>query len=279
MRGEREHRAHHGAGRPAAGRSGPANRPPAASDRCAAAPAASVPGHDHGVAPARCRDRDLRLPVFPAHRVAPARRPGQHLAAAPARGCADALADQPGQRDQGGRLGLGGHRGGAVGGRADDDLPALAAPAGLRGQPVLPGDSRAVDLLRPVPAASLRRVHHRQLGRVLGAVSAGRRAHDLPHGRGVLPGGARPPARLRQGRRGRGAHRLLPGPAVPGRRSPGRRAPGRRARGRGTGHGVPLLHPERGVPRRVPPGPDRPCRCRAAGAARRSGWPPAISSG
>ena len=51
--------------------------------------------------------------------------------------------------------------------------------------------SRAVDLLRPVPAASLRRVHHRQLGRVLGAVSAGRRAHDLPHGRGVLPGRCR----------------------------------------------------------------------------------------
>ena len=208
-----------------------------------------------------------------------ARRPGQHLVPAPARGGADALADRSRQRDQGGRHRLGGHRDRPVGGGADHGLPALAAPAGLPGQPVLPGDRRAVDLLRPVPAAPVRHHDHRQLGRVLGAVSAGRRADDLPHGRGVLPGGAGPPAHLRQDRGGRGHRRVRPGPAVPGRRSPRRRAVRRRARGRDTGHGVPLLHPERGVPGRLPPGPDRSCRCRAAAAARRSGWPCAISSG
>ena len=207
-------------------------------------------------------DRGLRFPVFGAA------RPGAGSMIGPTPGCCASwrrcgrLADRCGQRDQGGRHRLGGHGAGAVGSGADHGLPALAAPAGLPGQPVLPGDRRAVDLLRPVPAASLRRAHHRQLGRVLGAVSAGRRAHDLPHGRGVLPGRAGPPARLRQGRGGRDHRRVLPGPAVPGRRSPRRRALRRGPRGRDTGHGVPLLHPERDIPRRVPPGPDRSRRRR-----------------
>src|SRR5205085_1730556 len=49
---------------------------------------------------------------------------------------------------------------------------------------------------------------------------------------------------------------------VPGRRSPRRYPARRRARGGHTGHGVPLLHPERGLPGRLPPGPGRPRRCR-----------------
>ena len=61
-------------------------------------------------------------------------------------------------------------------GRPDDGVPALAAPAGVPGQRVVPGDRREVDLLRAVPAAPVRRADHRQLGRVL---------------RGVPPGGGR----------------------------------------------------------------------------------------
>ncbi len=51
--------------------------------------------------------------------------------------------------------------------------------------------------------------------------------------------------------------RPLPVPALPGRRPSGRRAVRRRA-GRGhTGGGVPVLHPQRAVPRLLPPRPDR----------------------
>ena len=61
----------------------------------------------------------------------------------------------------------------------------------------------------------------------------------------------------RQDRGCRGHSAVLPGPGVPGRRSPRRRAPGRRVRRGDTGHRLPLLHPERGVPGRLPPGQDR----------------------
>src|SRR5271165_3472661 len=87
------------------------------------------------------------------------------------------------QRDQRGRHRLGDHRARGVGRRTDHDLPALAAPAGLPRQPALPGGSRwELDLRGPDPAAPVRRIHHRQLGRILGAVGPGRRAHGLPHG-------------------------------------------------------------------------------------------------
>ena len=75
----------------------------------------------------------------------------------------------------------------------------------------------------------------------------------------VVPGPAAAP--LRQDGGGRAGRGVLPGPAVPGRRSPRRRALRRRARGRDTGHGVPLLHPERDLPGRLPPGPGCSRRC------------------
>ena len=190
--------------------------------------------------------------------VAPARRPGQHLVPAPARGGADALADRCRRRDQGGRLRLGGHGDRAVGGGADHDLPALAAPAGLPGQPVLPGDRRPVDLLRPVPAAA------RTAITIIGSWG-GYSAPSPPVAvltiflMGavyclVVPGRPRTYAKIAVAVV---VAAVLPGPPVPGRRSPRRRALRRRARGRDPGHGVPLLHPERGVPGRLPPGPDR----------------------
>jgi len=74
------------------------------------------------------------------------------------------------------RLRLGDHRARGVGRGTDHDLPALAAPGRLPRRPVLPGGPRGTgDLQRPDPAAPLRRAHHRQLGRILGAVGPGRR--------------------------------------------------------------------------------------------------------
>jgi hypothetical protein len=68
------------------------------------------------------------------------------------------------------------------------------------------------------------------------------------------------PGRPRSYAKGRcrgGGCPVLPVQAVPGRRSPGRRAVRRRPRGGYTGHGVPVLHPERGVQHCLPPRPDR----------------------
>ena len=147
------------------------------------------------------------------------------------------------------------------GGRPDDGVPALAAPAGLPVQPVLPGDRRPVDLRGALKTAPVRRADHRQLGRLLGPLAPGRRPHDLPGGHRVLPHRPRPSTQLREAGH-RGPHRaVLPGSPVPGCRSPRGRAARRGARRGYPGHRVPLLYPERGVPGCLPARPDRPRRC------------------
>jgi len=171
------------------------------------------------------------------------------------------MADRCGQRDQRGRLRLGGHRARPGGGRADGGVPAMAALAGVPGQPVLPGDCRDGDLLRAIPATPVRRADHRQLGRVCGGVSPGGGHHDLLDGRRLLPGRARPDSRLHQGGGGRGSRRVRSRPPLPGCRSPRRCAARRGVRRGDCGHRIPVLHPERGVPRRVPARPHRARRC------------------
>ena len=107
------------------------------------------------------------------------------------------------------RLRLGGHGDRAVGGGADHDLPALAAPAGLRGQLLLPGDSR--------PAGSTAACRGRARTAITIISSWGGYSAPsppvatltiVPHGCRVLPGRAGPPAHLRQDRGSRG-HRAL----------------------------------------------------------------------
>ena len=171
------------------------------------------------------------------------------------------MADRCGQRDQRGGLGLGGYRARPVGGRPDDGVPAVAAPAGVLGQRVVPGVRRGDDLLRAVPAAPVRGAGHRQLGRVLRGGPPGGGRDDLLDGRRLLPGRAGPSPLLGQGGGGRGRGRVRPGPPVPGPGSPRRRAARRGVRGGGRGHRVPVLHPERGVPGRVPARPHRARRC------------------
>ena len=200
-------------------------------------------------------------------------RRGSGSMTGPAPGCCapgrdtDAVADRCGQRDQRGGLRLGGHRARPVGGRPDDGIPALAALAGVPGQPVVPGVRRHVDLLRAVAAAPVRRADHRQLGRVLRGGPPGGGRHDLLDGRRLLPGRAGPRPLLDQGGGGRGGRRVRSGPPVPGPRSPRRRAARRGVRRGDRGHRVPVLHPERGVPRRLPARPHRARGCdRPAGA-------------
>ena len=200
------------------------------------------------------------------------------MAAYPAGRGQDAVADGRGRRDQRGRLRLGCHRARPVSGRAVDGVPALAAPGRVHGQPDLPGDCRDVDLLRAVTASPVRRVDDRRLGRVFGAVATGVGPHDLPDGHGLLPGRAGPHPLLDQGGGGRRDRRVRSGPPVPGYRSPGRCAARRGVQRGDRGHRLPLLHPQRGVPRRLPPRPHRARGCDGP-AGRRSARRCATGSG
>src|SRR5207249_8903 len=83
--------------------------------------------------------------------------PGQDVGTALPGRDTDAVADRCGQRDQGGGHRLGGHRARPIDGRPDYDLSAVAASAGVHGQPVLPGDCRNVDLRRAVQTTPVRR--------------------------------------------------------------------------------------------------------------------------
>ena len=168
---------------------------------------------------------------------------------------------------------------GAVGHRPDHGLPALAASAGVHGQRAVPGYRRNADLQRAVAATPVRRADHHQLGRVFGGVAPGGGPDDLTDGRRLLPGRARPPPHLGQGGGGRRGRGVRPGAPVPGRRSPRRCAARRGVRGGDRGHRLPLLHPQRGVPGRLPAGPDRARGCDRPARARRSGRRCATSSG
>ena len=203
-----------GPGRP----QGPPSAPP---DRRAAA--AAAPGHHHhdGVAGPGGHSPRRRVPGRAAHAVAPDRRSVQYLGPSLAGGDADAVADRCGQRDQRGGLRLGGHRARPVAGRPDDGVPALAAPAGVPGQRVVPGVFREVALFRAVPAAPVRRADHRQLGRVLRGGPPGGGRDDLLDGCRLLPGRAGPRPHLDQGGGGRRGRRVRSRPPVPGPRSPG----------------------------------------------------------
>jgi len=88
--------------------------------------------------------------------------------ASPAGRYPDAMADRYRHRAEERRIWLGRHRARLPGGRPDDGVPALAAPAGLPVQPVLPGDRRASGSTRRSQDAPVRRAGHRQLGRLLG---------------------------------------------------------------------------------------------------------------
>ena len=113
----------------------------------------------------------------------------------------------------------GGHRARRVGGRPDDRVRPLAAPAGVPVQPGFSGDCREVCLPRAVAAAAVRRAGHRQLGRVFGRVAASGVADDLPDERRLLPSRSGPHPHLHQGGGGSRDRRVLSGSPVPGCRS------------------------------------------------------------
>ncbi len=191
------------------------------------------------------------------------------------------LADADHARDQGRRLRLGDDRPRPGDGVRADDLPQMASPAGLLGQPLRHADRRRDRVRADVPTASLWRDDHRWMGWVRVAVGARRRAHGGPDRHRVFPGrpGSAPVVRET---RDRLLHRPL---RVREDVSGGRRTAGRGLRPdprRGVpADGVPLVHPERGLPRRLSEGQHRaPRRDRStwrgdpgggAGAARTHG--------
>ena len=173
----------------------------------------------------------------------------------------DAMADRHRQRNLSGWLRLGGHDSRAIGGGTDDGVPPLAAPADIRVQPRFPRARRFLDQPGAHAAAPLRCADHRGLGRVLRASAPGGDPHHPPDRHRLLPGRSRALPLLREsGHSGRG-DRVLPGLPVPGRRSRGRHPPGGGARRRDPGQRVPFLHPERGLPRRLPARQHRARRC------------------
>ena len=131
--------------------------------------------------------------------------------------------------------------------------------------------ARPAAVQRVLPTTSVRRQDHRPLARLLDGLRSRRRADDRRGRHRVHDRRAGAAALDRQGGRGGRGGDLRRGSSVPRRRPPERHRPCRRHRRGHPRQRLPLLHAERGLPRRLPPRQDSPSRRRRP--PRRSGAP------